>query len=238
MKKVLISWSGGKDACLALEETRRGVAGACEVVGLLSTVAREDGRVPVHGVPRELIEAQARALELPITVVEIPKGATNAEYERALIGELSAQRQAGIVGVVFGDLFLADIREYRERLLAAMGVRGLFPLWLRDTASLAREFVGQDYKALVIAVDARALDRTFAGRAFDRDFIDALPHDVDPCGERGEFHTFVYDGPLFRSPVQFKTGALKEEAGHFVCDLLPAESSPGATRPPRPAPLL
>jgi uncharacterized protein (TIGR00290 family) len=221
MEKVLISWSGGKDACLALAEIRRGAAGACEVVGLLSTVAREDGRVPIHGVARELIEAQARALELPLYVVEMPKGATNAQYESALMGELTAQREAGVGGVVFGDLFLADVREYRARLLAPTGVRGLFPLWLRDTARLADGFIAQDYKAIVVAVDARTLARSFAGRDFDSDFIDALPPSVDPCGERGEFHTFVFDGPPFTRAVNFERGEVREDAGHFVCELLP-----------------
>ncbi|MDT7543031.1 MAG: hypothetical protein QOE33_2935 [Acidobacteriota bacterium] len=221
MEKVLISWSGGKDACLALEETRRGAAGSCEVVGLLTTVAREDGKIPIHGVSRELIEAQAHALRLPLIVVEIPKGATNAEYESALRCELSAQRESGVGGVVFGDLFLADVRDYRERLLAPTGVRGLFPLWLRDTARLAAEFVELNYTAIVVAVDSRALERTFAGRDFDRNFINALPPSVDPCGERGEFHTFVSDGGPFTRAVNFKRGEVSEDAGHFVCELMP-----------------
>jgi uncharacterized protein (TIGR00290 family) len=221
VEKVLISWSGGKDACLALGAARRGRAGACEVVGLLTTVAREDQRVPVHGVPRELIEAQARALALPLAVVEIPKGATNAEYEAALGRELVARREAGVGAVVFGDLFLADIREYRERLLSSAGVRGLYPLWMRDTSRLAREFVEQGYKAIVVAVDARSLDRAFAGRAFDQKFIDSLPPGVDPCGERGEFHTFVFGGPSFTHTISFEPGEVREDAGHFVCELLP-----------------
>ncbi len=220
MEKVLISWSGGKDACLALDAVRRGRAGAGEVAGLLTTVAREDDRVPVHGVQRELIEAQARALGLPLAVVEIPKGATNAEYEAALGRELVARREEGVGAVAFGDLFLADVREYRERLLARLGVRGLYPLWLRDTARLAAEFVEQNYKAIVVAVDARALGRSFAGRAFDQKFIDSLPAGVDPCGERGEFHTFVFDGPPFSRPVSFVPGETREDAGHFVCELL------------------
>jgi uncharacterized protein (TIGR00290 family) len=220
MEKVLISWSGGKDACLALDAIRRGQTSACEVVGLLATVARVDNRVPIHGVRRELLAAQARALGLPLTVVEIAKGATNAEYESALGRELIAQREAGISGIAFGDLFLADVREYRERLLATLGVGGLFPLWLRDTARLAAEFVDQGFKALVVAVDSRALDRSFAGRAFDHDFINSLPHDVDPCGERGEFHTFVFDGPPFKHPISFERGEVREDAGHFACELL------------------
>jgi uncharacterized protein (TIGR00290 family) len=221
MEKVLISWSGGKDACLALDAVRRGRAGACDVVGLLTTVARGDNRVPVHGVARELVEAQARSLGLPLVAVEIPKGATNAEYEAALGRELVARREAGVGAVVFGDLFLEDIREYRERLLARVGVRGLYPLWLRDTARLAAEFVEQNYRAIVVAVDARVLGRAFAGRAFDQKFIDSLPAGVDPCGERGEFHTFVFDGPPFARPVSFGLGETREDAGHFVRELLP-----------------
>lgn len=224
-EKVLISWSGGKDACLALWQILGGTWGDYEVSGLITTVARENGRVPVHGVRRELLEAQALSLNLPLRLVEIRKGASNAEYERALRVELLAQREAGVCKIVFGDLFLADVRAYRERLLEAVGVRGLFPLWGRDTARLAAEFDELGFKAVVVAIAARALDRTFAGRAFDYDFLAALPPQVDPCGERGEFHTFVFDGPLFRRAVEFERSGITEEDGHFVCELSPPHSA-------------
>lgn len=207
---------------MALDEALRDASGGCEVVGLLTTVAREDGRVPIQGVRRALVEAQARALGLPLHVVEIPKGASNAEYERALKDALAAHAAAGVRRIVFGDLFLADVRAYREQLLRETGVRPSFPLWGRDTRALAAAFAARGFRAVVTSVNARWLDGSFAGRLFDHHFLAALPDGVDPCGERGEFHTFVFDGPLFKRPVAYTAGVALEDAGHYLRDLLPA----------------
>jgi uncharacterized protein (TIGR00290 family) len=214
-----VCWSGGKDSCLALERVL-----ACadlRVESLLTTVTADFDRISMHGVRRELLEEQADALRLPLRQVLISKGATNDEYE-AKIGEALAQYRArGIEMVVFGDLFLADIRTYRDRLLAKHGMRGLYPLWGLNTAELIRDFIERGYRAALVCIDPRKLAPTFAGRMIDHALLADMPANVDPCGENGEFHTFVFDGPIFKAPVRFQFGEKVCRDSFWFCDLIP-----------------
>jgi len=181
----------------------------------------------MHGVRRTLLRQQAESLGLPLEEVVISPGAPNDEYEASMSTALAAlcTRIPGLDAIVFGDLFLADIRAHRERMLARIGMRGLFPLWLRDTRALAHEFVRLGYRAVLVCVDAAQLGSEFAGREFDVDLLRDLPPDVDPCGENGEFHTFVYAGPGLREPVRHERGPVVVRDGRFVyCDLVETAS--------------
>jgi uncharacterized protein (TIGR00290 family) len=219
---VLVSWSGGKDSCMALDELLRG--DRYQVTSLLTTLTRESDCISMHGVRRTLLERQADSLGLPLQQVVIPRSASNEVYESALERAVSGYREAGIDSMVFGDLFLEDIREYRQKLFNRLGMRPLFPLWRRDTAALISDFIDRGYKAVVICVNSQALDSSFAGRELDSEFLSHLPAEVDPCGENGEFHTFVFDGPLFTQPVTFSRGEITLEGDHYFCDLLPEGS--------------
>jgi len=218
---VLVAWSGGKDSALALRE----ILGdpRYRVAALLTTVTAEYDRISMHGVRRTLLRRQTESLGLPLAEVSISPGASNDEYEANMAGALAALRTGtpGLDTVVFGDLFLADIRVYRERMLARIGMRGLFPLWRRDTRALASDFVQLGFRAVLVCVDAAQLAGEFAGREFDADLLRELPPGVDPCGERGEFHTFVYAGPGLRQPVRHARGPVVVRDGRFVyCDLM------------------
>ena len=218
---VIVAWSGGKDSALALREIL--LDGRYRVAALLTTVTGEYDRISMHGVRRTLLERQATSLGLPLEQVVISPGATNDEYEGNMGGTLQALRQRvpGLDTVVFGDLFLAEIRTYRERMLAGIGMRGLFPLWLRDTRALAHQFVRLGYRAVLVCVDAEQLPPEFAGREFDAALLRELPSTVDPCGENGEFHTFVYAGPGFRQEVRHERGPVVLRDRRFVyCDLV------------------
>jgi uncharacterized protein (TIGR00290 family) len=220
-RDVLVAWSGGKDSALALREIQGD--GGYRVAGLLTTVTGEYDRISMHGVRRTLLRRQAEFLGLPLEEVVISPGASNDEYEAKMGAALAALRTRlpGLDTVVFGDLFLADIRAYRERMLARIGMRGLFPLWLRDTGALAREFVRLGYRAVLVCVDKAQLAGEFAGREFDAELLRDLPAGVDPCGENGEFHTFVYAGPGLRRPVPHERGPVVIRDGRFVyCDLV------------------
>jgi uncharacterized protein (TIGR00290 family) len=217
---VIVSWSGGKDSCMALNEIQK--SGIYEVAGLLTTITRDYDRISIHGVRRTLLERQAESLALPLRQVFISKAASNEEYESRMKAALLLHCRPGIVSVVFGDLFLQDIREYRERLLAEIAMQGLYPIWHRDTRELIREFIGSGFKAVVTCVDPKVLDRSFAGRMIDERFLAELPATVDPCGENGEFHSFVFDGPIFREPVKLTTGEVTEREGFCFCDFSPA----------------
>jgi uncharacterized protein (TIGR00290 family) len=216
--RALVAWSSGKDAAYALHEVRR--AGDFEVVGLLTTVTRTFERVAMHGVREVLLEAQAASIGLPLARVEIPYPCPNEVYEQAMAGVLAAAAARGVTHVVFGDLFLADVRAYREAQLAQAGFTGVFPLWGRDTASLAREMIAAGLDARLVCVDPSRLDRSFAGRKFDAELLAALPAGVDPCGENGEFHTFVADGPMFTRPVRVRPGVIVDRDGFVFADLL------------------
>src|SRR5437660_3928936 len=218
---VLVAWSGGKDSALALQEVLRDER--YRVVALVTTVTAEYERISMHGVRRGLLHQQAQALGLPLEEVLISPRASNEEYEGKMEAALAAARARfpGLDAVVFGDLFLADIRAYRERMLARIGMRGLFPLWLRDTAAVAREFVHLGYRAVLVCVDAQQLTPEFAGREFDLALLRDFPSGVDPCGENGEFHTFVYAGPGFRHAVRHERGPVVLRDRRFVyCDLV------------------
>ncbi len=204
MKPVLMSWSGGKDSCLALYEIQK--SPDYRVAALLTTITREYDRISMHGVRRALLERQATSLGLPLHQVLISKGANNEEYETAMAQAFNEYHQNGIDSVVFGDLFLEEVRAYRDQFLAKHGMKGLYPVWQRNTANFIKEFIELAFKAVLSCVDSKTLDKSFAGKTIDEAFISSLPTNVDPCGENGEFHTFVYDGPNFAKPVEFSLG--------------------------------
>lgn len=218
--KALVSWSTGKDSAYALLEARRDPA--IELVGVLTTLSSAFGRVSMHGVREVLLERQVEALGLPCTKIEIPSPCPNEVYEQVMGAAMRRAQDEGVTHVVFGDLFLGDIRAYREEKLAAIGMQGLFPLWGRPTRALALQMLAAGIEATITCVDPRVLPASFAGRAFDRALLDDLPPGVDPCGEHGEFHTFVTAGPMFREPVAVAKGDVVERDGFVFADLLPA----------------
>lgn len=217
---ALLSWSGGKDSCLALWEIHR--AAELRVAALLTTVTRDYGRISMHGVRCDLLERQAEVLGLPLHQVQISKGAGNSDYEAEMGKALAHYRARGVNRVAFGDLFLEDIRFYRQKLLAEHHMSGVYPVWGRDTRRLIHEFIGLGFRAVVVCVDPARLDPRFVGRSIDARFIEELPQGVDPCGENGEFHSFVFDGPLFAEPVKFTLGETVCREGFWFSDLLPA----------------
>jgi uncharacterized protein (TIGR00290 family) len=219
-EKVLLSWSGGKDSALALHELQK--KGEYEVSGLLTTVSEEYDRINMHGVRRTLLENQAESLGLPLEVVYIPRDASNEVYENRMKKVLEEQLNKDISSVVFGDIFLEDAREHREKNLSRIGMNAIFPLWESDTAELARRFINLRFRAVVTCVDSKVLPKEFVGIEFDRRFLSELPSNVDPCGENGEFHTFVYDGPVFEKRISFKLeDVVLRENRFFFCDLVP-----------------
>jgi uncharacterized protein (TIGR00290 family) len=219
MTPVLMSWSGGKDSCVALYELQR--SGDHAVVGLLTTVTRDHARISMHGVHRRLLARQAAALGLPLFESPISAGAGNDEYEAAMADALAEHRRAGVGTVAFGDLFLADIRAYRDRLMARNGMSALYPVWGRPTDRFVRDFIDAGFKAVIVCVDPRVLDDSFAGRMIDDALLADLPPGVDPCGENGEFHTFVFDGPNFSAPVAIRPGERVTRGGFCFCDIEP-----------------
>src|SRR5215470_6977209 len=218
-KATLVSWSGGKDSCMALHEIQQ--TNGYQVAALLTTITRDYDRISMHGVRRALLERQAESLGLRLHQVYISKGATNEEYESKMKEAFSLYCAEGVNTVVFGDLFLEDIKKYREQLLAPLGMKGLFPIWKQDTARMIRTFIDLGFKAVVTCVDPRVLDRSFAGMLIDADFLRQLPPGVDPCGENGEFHSFVFDGPTFREEIKFSLGEMVSRDSFCFCDLLP-----------------
>ena len=223
MIDVIMSWSGGKDSCLALYELQQ--TNSYRIAALLTTVTRDYDRISMHGVRRSLLEQQAASLGLPLHEIFITKNATNDEYEREFAAVLGAFREQGISRVVFGDLFLEEIKNYRDKFLARQGMSGIYPIWKWDTAETVRRFLDLGFKAVVTCVDANVLDGSFAGRTLDGGFLADLPAGVDRCGENGEFHTFVYDGPNFSAPVPFAVGETVQRGSFWFCDLVPSEKS-------------
>jgi uncharacterized protein (TIGR00290 family) len=216
-RRAWVSWSSGKDAAFAL-----GAVGASlDVVGLLTTVDAAGGRVPVHGVAHELVRAQARALGLPLHVVELPWPCPNEVYESRTADALAGAHRDGVTRLVFGDLHLRDVRDYRERSLAGSPIAPSFPLWGRPTAALAAQMVQNGLRAVITSVDPAQAPGELAGRWFDAQLLADLPPGVDPCGERGEFHTFVVDGPGFARAVDVEVGAPVERDGFVVAELSP-----------------
>ncbi len=223
-----LSWSGGKDSALALWTLR--TEHGLEPRALITTVTDAYERISMHGVRRELLTVQAAAAGVPLVEVRIPASCTNAEYERRLASAFVSPPLSSIRLVAFGDLFLQDVRAHRETQLASLGRAGLFPLWHRDTADLARQFIAAGFRATLVCVDPRKLDPSFAGRRFDEQLLSDLPANVDPCGENGEFHTFVHAGPVFSQPIPCETGEVVERGGFVFCDVLPAPVAQPAGR--------
>lgn len=223
-QKVVFSWSGGKDSAMALYELRKDTR--YQVVALLASVAQQYRRISHHGVREELLERQAAAIGLPLDRVYLPTSSshpcTNEVYERIMEQAMLKHKAAGIQCVAFGDIFLRDLRQYRENNLGRFGMQGVFPLWQRNTTDLVRIFVALGFRAYICCVEGK-LGRRFAGRAIDAALIRDLPPGVDPCGEYGEYHTFVYDGPIFKKPVRVKVGPIVMRDGRYYADLLPVE---------------
>jgi uncharacterized protein (TIGR00290 family) len=217
--RVALSWSGGKDSALALRALREELD--VEPTALLTTFSTEYDRVSMHGVRRELVQAQAKAAGVALVEIELPAGCSNEEYDACMARALAAPPLAASATIAFADLFLADIRAYREQRLRAAGRRALFPLWGQDTRKLAEEFIAREFRATLVCVDLARLGRSFAGRSFDRSLLADLPENVDPCGENGEFHTFVHAGPTFLSPIAIELGEIVLRDGFAFQDLLP-----------------
>jgi uncharacterized protein (TIGR00290 family) len=221
VEKVLFTWSGGKDSGLALHALLED--GSLEVAALLTTVTEPYDRVSMHGVRRGLLEAQARAIGLPLEIIALSADSGNEEFEEKMAARLRRYRAEGISRVAFGDIFLEDLRKYREENLARVNMAGLFPLWNQGSGELAHRFIRLGFRSVIVCVDTQVLDRRFAGREFDESLLRELPESVDPCGENGEFHSFVYDGPIFREIVRFTRGEAVLRDGRFLFqDLLPA----------------
>jgi len=217
--KALLAWSSGKDSAWSLHVLRQ--QGQVEVVGLLTTINQAFDRVAMHAVRSRLLQAQAAAVGLPLWPVAVPWPCSNAEYESAMGQAMARARDAGISVIAFGDLFLQDIRQYREDRLRDTGLTPLFPLWGLPTDALATTMIRDGLRARLTCVDPRQLDATFAGREFDAALLAELPPSIDPCGENGEFHTFTYDGPMFQHPVAFHSGDVVTRDGFTFADLLP-----------------
>jgi uncharacterized protein (TIGR00290 family) len=219
-EEVALSWSGGKDSALALLALRAELGR--DPCALITTVTETYDRISMHGVRRELLALQADELGLPLVEVLIPPTCPNEVYDARMHEAFGSERLRQVEEVAFGDLFLEEVRAYREGCLAAAGKRGLFPLWGRDTTRLARHFIKAGFQAVLVCVDPRMLSPAFAGRSFDEHLLDELPPEVDPCGENGEFHTFVYGGPIFRRPIACALGDVVERDGFVFADLMAA----------------
>jgi len=219
---VLLSWSGGKDSAWALHLLKR--EPSVEVIGLLTTFNSEFDRVAMHAVRRELMEAQAAAAGLPLWAIQLPWPCSNDQYETCMRRALDRAMSEGIQTVAFGDLFLQDIRAYRETEMAKVGMTPIFPVWGLETSALAQEMIASGLKARLTCVDPRKLDKSFAGRDFDESLVRGLPPGADPCGENGEFHTFVYAGPMFNQDIPVDVGEVVERDGFIFADLLPRDA--------------
>jgi uncharacterized protein (TIGR00290 family) len=217
-ERVLFCWSGGKDSCLALHKLRRDER--YEVVALVTTVTEEYNRISMHGVRRELLEQQAAALGLPLEIVLIPRACTNVVYEARMQEMLERHQSKGVRSVAFGDIFLEDLRAYRENNLTRIGMNAMFPIWRESSIKLVRKFLELGYRALTVCVDPRYLDTSFAGCEINEEFLARLPEGVDPCGENGEFHSFVFGGPDFRQRVACRTGDVISRDGFIFCDIV------------------
>jgi len=226
--KILLSWSSGKDSAWTLHELRRDPN--VEVAALLTTFNDAVDRVAMHAVRRSLVEAQAARAGLALWAVPIPSPCPNEIYEDRMRAAMTHAAAEGFTHVAFGDLFLEDVRRYREERLAGTGLEPVFPLWGRPTGALAREMIAGGLEAVLTCVDPRVLDRRFAGRRFDASLLAELPASVDPCGERGEFHSFCSGGPMFRQPIPVVTGEIVDRDGFVFVDVLPAASPTWPTR--------
>jgi uncharacterized protein (TIGR00290 family) len=224
MERVLMSWSGGKDSALALTEIKN--SGRYEIAALLTTVTKDYDRISMHGVRRSLLEQQAESLGLRLEEVFITKNASNEEYESSMRDVLSKYRESGINAVVIGDIFLEDVRKYREQKLSLLDMHGIFPIWAVETRELIARFIRAGFKAITTCVDTKVLGKEFVGRELDQAFLAELPDGVDPCGENGEYHSFIYDGPIFsrRIPITIGEKVLRENRYYF-CDLIESKDT-------------
>lgn len=241
-RKAVLNWSGGKDSSLSLHKTL--VAGEYDVVSLLTSVNGHFQRVSMHGVRLDLLERQAASIGIPLTKVVMPEMPDISEYESLMNTTLERLRNEGVEVSIFGDVFLEDLRKYREEMLSRLNLKAEFPLWQIPTREIMQEFIGACFKAVIVCVDERCLDKSFAGREIDSDFLEDLPSNVDPCGEYGEYHSFVYDGPIFKAPIMFEKGEIvykryqsnrkssdsqashvcasdSQADGYWYCDLIP-----------------
>jgi uncharacterized protein (TIGR00290 family) len=216
---ILSCWSGGKDSAMALRALLQ--REDIRIVALLTTVTETYNRISMHGVRRELLARQAESIGLPLHEVRIPPQSSNPVYEARMEEALRIYLGQGVQKVAFGDIFLEDLRAYREKNLERVGMRALFPIWKRDTRELIRHFQAHRFRSIAVCVDSRVLDRSFAGRELDEAFFRDLPASADPCGENGEFHTFVFDGPIFHEAIPVRSGELVERDSFVYCDLLP-----------------
>jgi uncharacterized protein (TIGR00290 family) len=232
--KAIFNWSSGKDSALALYTILK--EDQFEVTSLLTSINQEVQRISMHGVHVSLLEKQAESLGFPLLKMEIPAEPSMQDYTEIMTRTMNKIQSQGVTHSVFGDIFLEDLRQYREEQLQSIGMKAIFPLWKRNTADLIHEFLDLGFKTIVTCVNETYLDKSFAGRIIDKDFIKDLPENVDPCGENGEFHTFTFDGPIFKNPVQFEMGELVKktypkpksdgdtEEGEYAfwfCDLIP-----------------
>ncbi|WP_345766640.1 diphthine--ammonia ligase [Chryseobacterium endophyticum] len=230
--KAVFNWSSGKDSALALYKILQ--EEKFEITSLLTSINKEFQRISMHGVHVSLLEKQAESLGFPLIKLELPKEPSMEEYRNIMESTMNDFKQQGVTHSVFGDIFLEDLRKYREDQLAAAGIQGVFPLWKKDTKNLIEEFMDLGFKTIVTCINETYLDKSFAGRVIDKQFIEDLPENVDPCGENGEFHTFTFDGPIFKDPIGFEVGEIvkktypkpksgsDEENGEYVfwfCDL-------------------
>lgn len=219
--RSVFSWSGGKDGAYALYEVEQ--SEEYEITELLTTISEAYQRSVHHGVRKELIKRQSSELGIPVNLIELPEDCSNDEYESIMSDTLSDYNERGFTTIIYGDIHLEDIREYREENLARTNVAGHWPIWAKDTSSLVEEFLASDFRAITVAVDAEKLDRSFVGRELNRDLLNELPVEVDPFGEHGEYHTFVWDGPNFSQPIEFEIGdKVQREHGDttiYYCDL-------------------
>jgi uncharacterized protein (TIGR00290 family) len=219
LEPVLFCWSGGKDSAMALHVLQQDAR--FHIVSLLTTVTEGFNRISMHGVRRELLLHQAQAIGIPLHEVHIPPQCGNPVYEQRMQQALQIFYNQGVRKVAFGDIFLEDLRAYREKNLARIGMTALFPIWKRDTRELVRHFHAHKFRSVTACIDPKILPRAFAGRELDAAFFEDLPPHADPCGENGEFHTFAFDGPIFRRPIPLRTGEIVERDSFVFCDLLP-----------------
>ena len=219
-KKILFTWSGGKDSAMSLHEIL--MNNSYKLLALLTTITEDYNRISMHGVQAVLLEQQAESIGFPVDKIYITKNATNEEYEEKMRDKLMHYKSQGVSSVVFGDIFLEDLKKYREKKLMSLGMKGIFPVWKRDTTELAHTFIGLGFKAVITCIDSKVLDKKFIGREFDESFLNELPSSVDPCGENGEFHSFVYDGPIFKKELLYEKGDIILKSNRFYfCDLMP-----------------
>ncbi len=219
-QRILFCWSSGKDSAMAFYEAQK--SGNYDIFSLLTTVTNDYGRISMHGVREALLEKQAVSIGIELKKVLISKARSSQEYETKMRKALEECKQSGAFQVAFGDIFLEDIRKYREDKLSKVGLKAIFPLWQRNTKSLAQSFIASGFKAVITCVDSRILGKEFVGREFDQDFLSQLPVSIDPCGENGEFHSFVYDGPIFKEKIPYKLGeVILRDERFYYCDLIP-----------------